>query len=411
MEALLPKSRDAAVGAACAVALAACLVAGALLTAGIAGAQTKPPVRAKKYKAPLTLPLTAFYDVPTPLPAGRPGQLIRSAPFSEYALPPEVSAVRILYHSRSASGEDVVTSGVVLVPEGAPPPGGWPVIAWAHGFSGAARQCAPSLMRNVYYGPFLSMYVRLGYAVVATDYTGLGTNFRNAVMDMQSNARDVIYSIPAAQAAAPQLGRRWIALGDSQGGSAAVSIAETEPDVADPNYLGGIAISGIADRRDLSQRLVQEPSPRALVFLAYAIKTVYPQFQVSDMLTEKALPLYQQAENACALAGAGAELSAGEMLKPDWQNNQFVQKFFVRNTLGQKPARGPLLVISGEADPAVPIALTRQAVAQLCQQRDVVQFNSYPDLDPENVLGASVRDQMAWIQGRFAGSPAPSNCQ
>jgi len=411
MEALLPKSRDAAVGAACAVALAACLVAGALLTAGIAGAQTKAPVRAKRYKAPLTLPLTAFYDVPTPLPAGRPGQLIRSAPFGEYALPPEVNAVRILYHSRSASDQDVVTSGVVLVPEGTPPPGGWPVIAWAHGFSGAARQCAPSLMRNVYYGPFLSMYVRLGYAVVATDYTGLGTNFRNAVMDMQSNALDVIYSISAAQAAVPQLGRRWIVLGDSQGGLAAAAVAETEREIADPSYLGSIAVSGIADLRDLSQRLVQEPSPRALVFLAYAIKTVYPQFQVSDLLTEKAVPLYQQAENACALTGAGAEFSAREILKLDWQNNQFVQKFFARNTLGQKPARGPLLVISGEADPAVPIALTRQAVAQLCQQRDVVQFNSYPDLDPENVLGASVRDQIAWIQARFAGRAAPSSCQ
>jgi len=35
----------------------------------------------------------------------------------------------------------------------------------------------------------LSMYVSLGYAVVASDYTGLGTDYRNAFRDIESNAR------------------------------------------------------------------------------------------------------------------------------------------------------------------------------------------------------------------------------
>jgi len=72
------------------------------------------------------------------------------------------------------------------------------VIAWAHDRSGVARQCAPSLARNLNRRPLLSMYVSLGYAVVATDYTRLGAEFRNAFRDIESNARDVIYSIPAA---------------------------------------------------------------------------------------------------------------------------------------------------------------------------------------------------------------------
>lgn len=76
------------------------------------------------------LPLTDFYNTPSPLPAGNPGPLIRSEVFDEYELPPGVSAVRILYHSRSALGEDIATSGVVLVPDERPPAGGWPVIAW-----------------------------------------------------------------------------------------------------------------------------------------------------------------------------------------------------------------------------------------------------------------------------------------
>lgn len=53
---------------------------------------------------PRTLSLASFYDTPNPAPAGKPGELIRSEPFEEYALPPGVSAVRILYHSLSHRG-------------------------------------------------------------------------------------------------------------------------------------------------------------------------------------------------------------------------------------------------------------------------------------------------------------------
>ena len=99
-------------------------------------------------------------------------------------------------------------------------------------------------------GPFLSMYVKLGYAVVATDYAGLGTDFRNASVDMQSNATDVIYSIAAARSAVPQLGRRWIAMGESPGGLAALAVAQLEGGIRDPDYLGSIAVSGVADAKE-----------------------------------------------------------------------------------------------------------------------------------------------------------------
>jgi pimeloyl-ACP methyl ester carboxylesterase len=400
-------------GARAAVLLAALVIylTPAMPVASNSGFAQNPPVaRATASELRGTLPLTDFYDTRKPLPAGKPGELIRSEPFDDYALPPEVSAVRILYHSRAAPGEDVAASGVVLVPEGKPPAGGWPVIAWAHGFSGAARQCAPSLMRGVYYGPFLSMYVNLGYAVVATDYAGLGSDFRNALMDMRSNARDVIYSIPAARAAVPQLGAKWVAMGESLGGLAAVGVAELESEIRDANYLGSIAVSGVADVKDVYEHLSQGPSGGQFALLAYAIKTVYPQFEVGDMLTEKGVPAYQRIQKVCSVTNAGPEVSAGEMLKPNWENNSFVKQFFSRNALGHKTAQGPLLVISGGADSAVPIAMTAQAVARLCKAGDRVEFYKYEGAGPAGLLGDSVRDQISWIQARFAGQPVASNC-
>jgi hypothetical protein len=376
--------------------------------AEFAQGQTVPQAERPEFRT--FLPLTSFYSTPNPLPAGKPGELMRPQGFDEYQLPEGVSAVRILYHSRSGAGEDVAASGVVLVPDEPPPAGGWPVIAWAHGFTGTARRCAPSLMRNLYEGPFLSMYVKLGYAVVATDYVGLGTNFRNASVDMQSNAADVIHSIAASRAAVPQLGRKWVAMGESEGGLAALGVAELERDIRDPNYLGSIAVSGIADAKELYEQIAKGNSSGQFVFLAYGVQTLYPRFQVNEVLTEKALALYRQIENTCAVTSTDSEVPANQMLKPNWEDNGFMQQFFARNTVGQKPTYGPLLIISSDAHPVVRAGLTARAVARMCKQRDAVQFHKYRSAEFTRVLGDSVRDQLTWIQARFAGQPASDNC-
>jgi hypothetical protein len=380
------------------------VTAAILFVTNPAFSQAPPSAPVKPSPILHTLPLTKFYDTPHPLPAGKPGELIRSESFDEYELPPEVSAVRILYHSRSASGEDVATSGVVLIPsEQKPPAGGWPVIAWAHGATGVARVCAPSLMRNVGHGPFLSMYVNLGYAIVATDYTGLGTNFRNAFLDAPSNATDVIGSISAARAAVPQLGARWIVMGEGEGSLAAIAVAEKQNEIRDAGYLGSIAISGLADAKELFAHSTQGPA--GSMFLAYGIKTVYPQFQVTDMLTERALALYQEVGQTCGETAIVGQ--AAEALKPGWENNEFVKQYFARNTLAQAQARGAILVISA-ADRTVPVAAP--VIARMCKQGDRVQWERYPNLEPSRVIGDSARDQITWIEARFAGRPAPANC-
>ena len=361
-----------------------------LILAGLRGspavAQAQAATPAKGFRPPATLPLTSFYDTPHPLPAGKPGELIRSEAIDQYNLPYELSALRILYYSRTASIEDVAVSAVVLVPDGKPPAGGWPVIAWAHEFRGAARQCAPSLMKNLGAGPLLAMYTSLGYAVVATDYSGLGADSGKSVLDMQSNALDVIYSVSAARAAAKQIGRKWIAVGSFQGALAAVDVAESE--LRDPNYLGSVAM---------------------LPVLASTVKALYPEFQVTDMLTDKALPAYQRVAQTCG--GETEPEFTSTMLKPGWENNRFVKEFFSRNTPGQKPARSPLLVISGEVDPAIPSDMSEKTVARICKQGSRVLFLKYPGVDASGVMGASVSDQISWIKARFAGYVAPSNCR
>jgi len=386
------------------------LWAAALFPCSALCTQTQAPkAPPQAYHAPRRLPLGKFYETPEPLPAGKPGELIRSEQAYEYHLSYQASTFRILYYSRSPQGRDVAVSGVVLVPDGEPPAGGWPIIAWAHDFVGSARQCAPSLLKNLSEGPLLSMYASLGYAVVASDYAGLGTNFPHAVFDVRSNALDLIYSIPAARAALPQLGKKWVVAGYSQGAIVAVGVAEAGDEVSDPNYLGAVSIAGVAEPKELFEQFARGSDSLMLVFLARGIKTVFPEFRIEEILAEKAMLLYQHLNQECE-AGSGAAVLPQEMLKPRWENNPYVRKFWDRTTLGRKPARGPLLVLSGEADATVPSALTAQAVGQLCEQKDRVLFVKYPGLNASGVLGDSVSEQISWIKARFSGLPAPSNC-
>jgi len=98
------------------------------------------------------------------------------------------------------------------------------------------------------------------------------------------------------------------------------------------------------------------------------------------------------------------------MLTPDWEDNGFVQQFFARNTIGQRPAYGPLLIISSDADPVVRTGMTARVVARMCKERDMLQFHQYQYSEFAGVLGDSVRDQLTWIQARFAGRPPSGNC-
>jgi hypothetical protein len=82
-----------------------------VLAPGTPFAKAQTPAPGKRLDVLRYLPITKFYDTPDPLHTGKAGELIRSEEFEQYELPFSVSAVRILYHSRSAAGEDVAVSG------------------------------------------------------------------------------------------------------------------------------------------------------------------------------------------------------------------------------------------------------------------------------------------------------------
>ena len=83
-----------------------------------------------------------FYTLPTPVPAGAPGEIVRTEQLE--SAPDRTIAWRVLYHSTDVMGADIVVSGVVIAPTAPAPPGGRVVVGWGHPTTGAAPKCAPS---------------------------------------------------------------------------------------------------------------------------------------------------------------------------------------------------------------------------------------------------------------------------
>src|SRR5262245_23791025 len=117
-------------------------LAGVLVVA--LGVAVLAPAGTAQAAKPLPPPkgLPAFYSVPQPLPNVR-GKLVKVQKLASGGL--HGTLYRVMYTSLNLQNKYVAITGVIVVPNGTPPAGGFPVVSWAHGTNGMADVCAPSL--------------------------------------------------------------------------------------------------------------------------------------------------------------------------------------------------------------------------------------------------------------------------
>lgn len=202
----------------------------------------------------------AFYDAPEALP-DTPGALLRTEPY-EGNIPDGVSAHRILYTTTDSSGRPALASAVLAVPDTAEGP--IPLIAWGHGTVGVARGCAPSIGADAISTvgiPMIDLVVERGWAVVATDYTGMGTRGDFPYLVGVGEGASILDSIRAAHdfddATFADCTVIW---GHSQGGHAAEWAGMMAPDYApDLDIAGTAALSPASDPQAMAQRVADRP--------------------------------------------------------------------------------------------------------------------------------------------------------
>ncbi|MFI5499254.1 alpha/beta hydrolase family protein [Nocardia asteroides] len=242
-----------------------------------------------------------------------PGSIRSIEPLAaELWLPGAAGAQRVTYWSTGSGGRPALSSGAYFVPEGTPPAGGWPVIAWAHGTSGLADHCAPSLMGPALPErdrPYLATWLSRGYAVAASDYVGLGTPGPHPYLDVEVEAHSVVDMVRAARAADPAISTRWAVVGQSQGGGAAIGTARyaTEFGGADLDYRGAVATGAPAYLENILLPLGPGVPPTALpagltsyvFYILAGLRHAHPELDIDAYLTPLGRSFVDNAENQC----------------------------------------------------------------------------------------------------------------
>jgi alpha-beta hydrolase superfamily lysophospholipase len=381
-----------------------------------------------------------FYAPPDPLPAGEPGQLIRS---ESLGTPPGGGhARRVLFHSRTNDGQDIATSALFVLPEGDPPAGGFPLMAMAHGTAGLDRTCGISVQpytATAAFGGFpqydlVQPYVEQGFAVVAPDYQGLGAPGPASYFVGKVEGENVIdAAIAAHQLAGAALSDQLLLWGHSQGGHSAAFAAQSLRTRSVPFRLAGTVLVapatllGNAIQDVIDDKPVPQPGEAVgfLLFASISYAQTYPGLSLDQILTP--CPAGQQvpcgalgaeiASQNCletviapfllmSEAGVRASAYVNFPLPPNWEAR------ICENDVGAVPIPSPVLMVQGEGDTTLPVPMNCDFFENVaCPEGVQIQFSLYPsNVDHTTILAAALPEIIAWQRARLSGSGAPSNC-
>jgi pimeloyl-ACP methyl ester carboxylesterase len=346
----------------------------------------------------------SFYEPPSQFPKGH-GKLIwfRNAG----GLVPLDGAKwnrNVLYTSKSPQRDQVAVSGTVSLPEGKPPKGGFPVITYAHGTTGVADVCAPS--RNAEGGPVapyvdyvypqLTAFLEAGYAVLRTDYQGLGTPGPHAYLIGKAEGRGVLDIIRAAQDLSPKIGDRYVIAGHSQGGHAALFAAGMADNwVPEQELSGTIAYAPASHLKTQAIAIEALDQPSGLTALAtlilYGAATANTGVQPDVLMTSETYALYPQLDETC-LPELGEPDSLGGYAPADLlrEGVDLNALYTVLDKNNPAVATGaPIFMAQGTADTTVFPFFTDSLDEELVALNDSVDYQKYDGVTHGEIVAAA----------------------
>lgn len=349
--------------------------------------------------------LDAFYDVPDPLPAGEPGDVIRTMAVEG---PGGEAGLRIMYLSSDAEDDVRVGTGVVYAPDGEAPSEGWPIVAWAHGTSGLAAECAPSRADAPSSPGFGVEGIRF-----AADYLGLGPNGElHPYLSKAAEANAIVDGVAAVRSLDLGAGDRWVVVGVSQGGHAALATGEVAAErLPDAELLGVVALAPGAELGRTYGDQIQIRIITTMVLFGVAAED--PTVDPADYLNPDALAAAEVIESGCVndvIEGLPGLAAADDYFTVDPRTSPTGEAWIAENDPGQVASEAPLLLIQGGADILVVPARTDALQARLCSVDQVVERLDIPTADHNTVTPEATDEIEAWLDARFAGAEAVDDC-
>ncbi|MGW8948066.1 alpha/beta hydrolase family protein [Streptomyces koyangensis] len=370
-----------------------------------------------------------FYRAPDAgrLAGSAPGTVFADAPMEVAPALREAAgeARRIMYRSDGTGGRAAAVTGFLMVPRGEAPEGGWPLVAWAHGTAGVGPRCAPSRTPNLYpeadvhnYEQLVARLLADGYAVVGTDYAGLGLPGElHGYFDLGAESRAVIDSVRAARRLVPAIGTAWAGVGHSQGGHAVLGTGQEAAHRApELRYRGTAALapgSHLPEAVDHMAKL-RPPFPEGAgdlaayaAYLAVGAALYAPQTAPGELLADRLAAQMPAAKRLCLgelpVHLAGLEPPLGRITEPGWRESEGLRNFFRDADPARRSSPEPVLLLQGGRDLSVPERFTAALREELSALGDTVDYRTYPEADHDALLDAAYPDLVAWLNSRLKG--------
>lgn len=358
-----------------------------------------------------------FYAAPGDVP-DEPGQLLRSEPFTT-DVPDGASGLRILYTTTRDDDRPALASAIVLLPDTARPA---PVVAWAHGTTGSAQGCAPSLLEHPFEAgamPALGQVIDAGYALVATDYVGLGTSGPHPYLIGQGEGRSVLDAVRAAhQLDEHTLSGKTVLWGHSQGGHAALWAGGLAADYApDVDVVGVAAMAPASNLPALLDSL--DDSTVGNIFGAHVLQAYadeYEDIDPADVLRPAALVPARETAGRC-LSEPATLVSLAVTLAgqgPIWRGElgEGALADRIADNVPTLPVEAPVLLAQGEQDTLVTPDAQTAYVQDRCAAGQAIDYRTYPGDHLSLVADDSplIEDLLGWTAERFAGTPTADTC-
>ncbi len=349
----------------------------------------------------------------------KPGQILRIWPQTGGG-EDKAKAFRIMYRSTGLDGQPIPVSGSIFIPVEPAPPGGRPVVAWAHPTTGVVPSCAPSLLPNQAASiAGLELLLERGYVVTATDYPGLGTPPWHPYLVGVSEGRAVLDSVRAVhQLSDARAQKRYAVWGHSQGGHAALFAGQLAAEYAPELELVGVAAAApatyLAELFDADEFSNVGKTLSAMALLSWSKVFDIP---LSSILVAGTEPNFERVARDClrnlpemlALEKATNALRTN-FLKYNPTEVEPWKSIMVRNSPGQSPPGAPVFIAQGTADTTVRPKITRQFADHLCLSGARVHMIWLEGIDHMYAGFKGAYSATNWMADRFAGRPAPSNC-
>jgi pimeloyl-ACP methyl ester carboxylesterase len=331
------------------------------------------------------------------------------------------AAYRVLYRSTGFDGKRILVSGVVVVPQGPPPPGGRPIIAWAHPTSGIVPHCAPSLATFIFQQiQGLRRFVEQGYVIAATDYPGLGTPGPHPYLVGDSEARAVIDSVRVARTMpGAGGGTRFIVWGHSQGGQAALFSGMIAKVYAPELALTGVAAAAPATQLAtlMDDDLDSAGGKNITAMTLWSWQRVYgaPMDKVVD---SRAMAAIDRLAQEC-IEGPFDLIVRRRTERPLEQYFLTVdhpaevepwRSLLVNNTPGTLPPEIPVFLAQGTNDLIVRPTVTQGYATTLCKAGSKVRMLSLPNVGHGAAARVGAPAGVEWMMARFGGEPPPDDC-